>query len=140
MGTMRVESARMNTWTARAVTTAWNLFDLQLAFYALALAVVGLLMAYTNSAEDPLEAGSVFTRGLMWMAIAIVAFAFAASVDYRWLRTFAWPVYGFNLALLVATLAVGTGVGGVSRWVTIFGLQFQFSALATLLMAVVLAN
>ncbi len=62
MGTMRVEPARISTWTARAVTTSWNLFDLQLAFYAVALAVVGLLMAYTNSAGSPLSARATPTR------------------------------------------------------------------------------
>ena len=41
---------------------------------------------------------------------------------------------------LIATLALGTGIGGVSRWVNIFGLQFQFSEIAKILMAVVLAN
>ncbi|HUQ44805.1 MAG TPA: FtsW/RodA/SpoVE family cell cycle protein, partial [Candidatus Limnocylindria bacterium] len=36
--------------------------------------------------------------------------------------------------------AIGGGVGGTSRWVSIFGLQFQFSELAKVLMIVVLAN
>lgn len=76
----------------------------------------------------------------MWLAIAIVMFTVAAAVDYRWLKTLAWPVYFFNLALLVLTLVLGSGVGGVSRWVTIGPLQFQFSELAKILMAVVLAN
>lgn len=125
---------------ARPSSGTWNSFDLQLAFFALALAVVGLLMAYTSSGDSPLEAGSIFTRGLMWLAIAIVMFTVAAAVDYRWLKTLAWPVYLINLALLVLTLVVGSGVGGVSRWVTIGPLQFQFSELAKILMAVVLAN
>ena len=38
------------------------------------------------------------------------------------------------------TLAIGIGIGGVSRWVTIFGLQFQFSEVAKVLMALVLAT
>ena len=40
---------------------------------------------------------------------------------------------------VLRTLAVGTGVGGVSRWVSIFGLQFQFSEVAKVLMISVLA-
>src|SRR5215218_10709775 len=62
------------------------------------------------------------------------------SFDYHWLRTFAWPLYGIQLGLLVLTLAIGGGVGGTSRWVSIFGLQFQFSELAKVLMIVVLAS
>ncbi len=140
MGTMRVQPSRLGSLGSRPATGTWHTFDLQLAFYALALTVVGLLMAYTSSGGAPLEAGSIFTRGLMWLAIAIVMFTVAASIDYRWLKTLAWPVYLVNLGLLVLTLIVGSGVGGVSRWVSIGPLQFQFSELAKILMAVVLAN
>ncbi len=139
MGTLRVEVARLGTLASRASSGSWNLFDLQLAFYALALAIVGVLMAYTNSGGAPLEPGSVFSRGLMWLAMAIVVFTLASAMDYRWLSTFAWPVYGINLLLLVVTLAIGGGVGDVSRWVSIGGIQFQFSELAKVLMAAVLA-
>lgn len=140
MGTMRVQPTRLGSLSSRPASGTWHHFDLQLAFYALGLAVVGLLMAYTSSSGAPLEAGSVFTRGLMWLAIAIVMFTVAASIDYRWLKTLAWPVYLVNIGLLVLTLVIGSGVGGVSRWVTIGPLQFQFSELAKILMVVVLAN
>ena len=140
MGTLRLEPARIGGLSSRAVNNVWAVFDLQLALYALALITMGLLMAFTNSDGPPLAAGSLFTRGLMWLSLAIVAFTIAAAVDYHWLRTFVWPIYFINLGLLMATLAVGSGVGGVSRWVTIGPLQFQFSEVAKILMAVVLAN
>jgi rod shape determining protein RodA len=126
--------------SARAPVASWGGADVQLAIYALALTVIGLLMAFTNSGETPLEAGSLFTRGLMWLALALVAFIIAALVDHRLLRAFAWPLYGLNVALLVLTIAIGSGIGGVSRWVSIFGLQFQFSEVAKILMAIVLAH
>ncbi len=139
MGAMRVERADIGPWPARPTNTIWNAFDVQLAFYALALGIVGLLIAYTNSGGAALAPGSTFTRGLMWFAIAIVVFTVAATFDYRWLRTFAWLLYAVNIGLLLVTLAIGTGVGGVSRWVSIFGLQFQFSELSKVLMIGVLA-
>jgi rod shape determining protein RodA len=140
VGTLRLEPARIGGLSSRAVNNVWAVFDVQLALYAMALVTLGLLMAFTNSDGPPLAAGSLFTRGLMWLSLAIVAFTIAAAVDYRWLRTFVWPIYLINLGLLVATLLVGSGVGGVSRWVTIGPLQFQFSEVAKILMAVVLAN
>lgn len=140
MGTLRLEPTRVQAWAARSATAVWNAFDVQLVVYALLLAVIGLLMAYTNSGDTPLAAGSTFARGLIWLAIAIVAFALTAAFDYRWLKTFAWPLYLVNIGLLVTSLLIGDGVGGVARWVTIFGLQFQFSELAKILMIVVLAN
>ena len=45
-----------------------------------------------------------------------------------------------NLGLLVLTLAIGSGVGGSSRWVNIGPLTFQFSELAKILMIIVLAT
>jgi len=143
MGLPRVESARISDWTSRPAGAAWRAFDLQMTTYALLLAVIGLVMAYSNSAgsgDAALASGSTFTRGLMWASIAILAFSLAAAFDYRWLRTLAWPLYFLNLALLGLTLAAGDGVGGAARWVAVGPVQFQFSELAKILTIVVLAN
>jgi rod shape determining protein RodA len=142
MGAIRLQQDRLK-WASQTAVAAWSAFDIQLVIYAGLLAGMGLVMAYTNSYEagaSPLSAGSTFTRGLVWAALAIVAFLIAAAFDYRWLKTFAWPLYFTNIGLLAVSLAIGSGVGGSARWVTIFGLQFQFSELAKVLMAVVLAN
>ncbi|CAN5661890.1 rod shape-determining protein RodA [soil metagenome] len=140
MSTLRLEPARVGTLAARDGQGRWYGFDLQLAIYALSLTVIGLLMAFTNSAEDALEPGSLFMRGLVWLALAIIVLALSAAADHHWLRTFAWPIYAFAVVLLVATLVIGGGTGGVARWVSLFGLQFQFSEVAKILLAVVLAH
>jgi len=139
MGALRLHPARVAGLSPRAVSRAWSVFDIQLALYALALVIIGLLMAFTNSGDAPLETGSVFTRALMWMAIAIIVFTLAAAFDYRWSSTFAWLIYLVNIGLLVLTLVIGSGVGGVSRWVSIGPLQLQFSEMAKVFMALVLA-
>jgi rod shape determining protein RodA len=139
MGALRLHPARIAGLSPRAVSRAWSVFDVQLALYALALVIIGLLMAFTNSGDAPLETGSVFTRALMWMAIAIIVFTLAAAFDYRWASTFAWLIYLVNIGLLVLTLVIGSGVGGVSRWISIGPLQFQFSEMAKVFMALVLA-
>ena len=133
----------MTDWAARSVGAAWRAFDLQLATYAGLLVAIGLVMAYTNSVENgstPLEAGTTFTRGLMWAGIASVAFVLATAFDYRWLKTLSWPVYVLQLGLLVVTLAIGDGVGNSARWITFGPFTFQFSELAKVLMIIVLAN
>jgi rod shape determining protein RodA len=143
MGVIRAEPARVSDWAARSVGAAWRAFDLQLATYAALLVAVGLVMAYTNSVETgntPLEAGTTFTRGLMWAGIAVVVFALATVFDYRWLKTLAWPIYALQLGLLVLTLAIGDGVGGAARWIIVGPFTFQFSELAKILMIIVLAD
>jgi rod shape determining protein RodA len=143
MGVIRAEPARMSDWAARSIGAAWRAFDLQLAAYAALLAILGLVMAYTNSVERGglvLSGGSTFVRGLMWTGIALVAFVLTTAFDYKWLKTFAWPLYVVQLGLLVATLGIGHGVGGASRWISLGPFDFQFSELAKILMIVVLAN
>lgn len=143
MSIVSARSSRPSRWTAARVSVVWRSFDLQLTTYAAILLSFGLAMAYSNTATGGigiLDGGSVFLRALMWTAIAVAVFLVATSFDYHWLKTFAWPLYVIQLSLLVVTLAIGGGVGGTSRWVSLFGLQFQFSELAKVLMIVVLAN
>jgi rod shape determining protein RodA len=143
MGVIRAEPARVTDWAAKSVGAAWRAFDLQLATYAALLVSIGLVMAYTNSAQNgatPLDPGSTFTRGLMWAGIAALTFIVTSAFDYRWLKTLSWPVYALQIGLLVVTLAIGDGVGNSARWITLGPLTFQFSELAKVLMIIVLAN
>jgi len=142
MRVMRAEPSRFADVATRSVGAVWRAYDIQLTTYAALLAALGLAMAYTNSIESGssvLGNGTTFSRGLMWAGIAVVVFTIATLFDYRWLKTFAWPLYFANLGLLGVTLAIGDGVGGSARWVSVGPLQFQFSELAKILMIAVLA-
>ncbi len=143
MGVIRAEPVRVTDWAAKSVGAAWRAFDLQLTTFAGLLVAIGLVMAYTNSVENgvsPLDAGTTFTRGLMWAGIAAVTFILATVFDYRWFKTLSWPVYALQLGLLALTLAIGDGLGGSARWINIGPLTFQFSELAKILMIIVLAQ
>jgi rod shape determining protein RodA len=139
MTAMRVERASARSFEARPESGSWASFDIQLAFYTLALAVIGLLIAWTNSPGGPLAPGSIFTRGLMWFAIAIVAFIAVAAFDYRWLRTFPWLLYLVNIGLLLLTMVIGVTINGAQRWISVGGLTFQFSEISKVIMIAVLA-
>jgi rod shape determining protein RodA len=142
MRVMRAEPSRFTDVTTRSVGAVWRAYDLQLTTYVVLLGAIGLVMAYTNSVEageSVLRSGTTFTRALMWSAIGIVVFTLATLFDYRWLKTLRWPIWFANLGLLVLTLAIGTGVGGSSRWINLGPLTFQFSELAKILMITVLA-
>ena len=143
MGVIRAEPARVTDWASRSIGAAWRAFDLQLAAYAALLAAIGLVMAYSNSAEPGqslLESGTTFVRGLMWTGIALIAFVAATSFDYKWLKTFAWPLYAGPVRPPRPDSRRRDGRRGSARWVPIGPFQFQFSELAKILMIVVLAN
>jgi rod shape determining protein RodA len=139
---MRAEPGRFADVAAKSVGAVWRAYDFQLTVYAALLAAFGLVMAYTNSVESgqSLLTGTIFQRALMWSGIAMVVYILMTAFDYRWLKTLAWPIYFVNLGLLVLTLAIGDGVGGSARWVSIGPMQFQFSELAKVLMIIVLAT
>jgi len=142
MRVMRAEPGRFADMTTKSVGSVWRAYDLQLTVYAALLAVVGLVMAYTNSVEagtSVIASGSIFQRALMWTGIAMVVYIGMTAFDYKWLKTLAWPIYGVNVALLVLTLAIGDGVGGSARWINLGPLTFQFSELAKIFMITVLA-
>ncbi len=143
MGAINARPAKIADWTRGSVGTVWRAFDLQIATYAVLLTCFGLAMAYSNSVaggDGALASGSVFLRALLWTSMALVVFVIATAFDYRWLKTFVWPLYGIQVGLLTLTLVIGSGVGGASRWIGVLGLQFQFSELAKILMIVILAN
>jgi rod shape determining protein RodA len=121
----------------------WQQFDLQLTTYAALLAAMGLAMAYSNSVEADRSLGQaspIFLRAVLWTSIAAVVFGVLATFDYRWLRTFTWPLYFAQLALLGLTLFLGDGTGGSARWISVGPVAFQFSEIAKILMIVVLAS
>jgi rod shape determining protein RodA len=142
MRVMRAEPSRFTDVATRNVGAVWRAYDLQLTTYVALLGAIGLVMAYTNSVEageSVLRTGTTFTRALMWSGLAIVVFTLATLFDYRWLKTLRWPIWFANIGLLVLTLAIGSGVGGSSRWINLGPLSFQFSELAKILMIIVLA-
>jgi rod shape determining protein RodA len=143
MATTHADAARLEERTSSTVGVSWRRYDLQLTIYAALLACIGLAMAYTNtiaSGDPALAPGSTLTRGLIWAAIAIAANVITTILDYRWLRTLAWPIYALDLALLAVTLVVGTGPGGSARWIALGGITIQASELCKILTIAVLAN
>jgi rod shape determining protein RodA len=146
MNLFRSEPMKVRSWAPRAGSMTWRLYDVQLTVYAFLLVLFGMAMAYSNSVgatHTSLSPGSVFVRSLMWLVIAIVVFFVATVFDYRWLRTFAWPIYLINIGLLVITLRFGTNTGEAgnsARWIVIgSNFQIQFSELAKILMVLVFA-
>lgn len=145
MNIFRSEPMRVRSWAPKAASLTWRLYDFQLTTYAFLLLLFGLAMAYSNSVgstHTTLSPGSPFVRYLMWSVIAVVVFLIATVFDYKWLRTFAWPIYLLNVGLLIVTLRFGSSTGNAgtsARWIVVAGFQLQFSELAKILMIIVFA-
>jgi rod shape determining protein RodA len=107
------------------------------------LMICGLGMAWINArsyGQELFDPASIFLRSIIWLSLSVVTFTAVTAINWRWIRTFAWPLYGANLLLLIATLIFGQDSGGNSRAIAIFGIAIQSSEIAKILTLVALAT
>ena len=145
MSILHAQTLRLRGWAPKAGWLAWRNYDFQLTTYAILLSLFGLALAYSNSVgstHESLTINSPFVRTIMWAVIAAVVLGLTTIFDYKWLKSFSWPLYFINMGLLVVTLRIGSGTGeagSAARWIVIAGFQFLFSELAKIIMVVVFA-
>ena len=120
----------------------WRRFDLQLLLYVVLLVGFGVLMGYSAGFGAPARSGDLpqTVKTVIWATLGLIAFLVAASIDYRWLRGLAVPIYAGIIGLLLVTMVAGTNLFGAQMSVTVLGLDFQFSELGKVLIVAVLAS
>jgi rod shape determining protein RodA len=107
------------------------------------LALTGLGMAWLNArsyGQELLTPSSLLVRSLTWTLLSIAVYSVTTLVNWRWVRTFAWPLYAANILLLIITLVYGVDSGGNNRAIAIFGLAIQASELSKILTLVAIST
>lgn len=107
------------------------------------LALTGVGMAWLNArsyGQELLTPSSLFVRSLTWVALSTSVYAVTTLVNWRWVRTFAWPLYAANILLLIITLVYGVDSGGNNRAIAVFGLAIQSSELSKILTLVAVST
>src|SRR6058998_1822413 len=99
------------------MATKWRLptVDLPMAVAALVLVMIGLSIVF-SATTVPGQHEGLWVRQLLWFGFALAAAWLAAAVHYRAYDSFAYPLYGLSILLLVAVLGVGTSAMGARRW------------------------
>jgi cell division protein FtsW len=107
----------------------------------LILMVFGIVMVYSASFveaftnPDIQDSSRIFKHQLFLMGVGVVALVVAASINYRlWNSPLAWLPWAFIIALLFLTLVMGNEELGGRRWLDLFGLNFQPSEFAKIVM------
>ena len=102
-------------------------YDFKLIVLVVAITIIGIMAI--GSAKESLQsrqtAGAVFGFFLM---LVISLF------DYSVILKFYWLMYAANLVLLWLVRVVGVEVSGAQRWLNLFGIQFQPSETAKILL------
>lgn len=108
-------------------------YDFKLIIFVIALTVIGIFAI--GSAQESLQsrqiAGAVFGFFLM---LVISLF------DYSIILRFYWMMYAVNILLLWLVQAIGVEAGGAQRWLNLFGIQFQPSETAKILLILFFAQ
>ena len=103
------------------------------------LVIIGWLMLFAAVYEkdvDPeiFSLHSVVGSQTIWIIISLVSFWLVSHVDWKVWNTFAYPLYGIAIALLILVLIVGSEIKGARSWFRIGAFSFQpaeFAKLAT---------
>ena len=108
-------------------------YDFKLILYLCVITVLGILLVNSAQPENTKKQLMGFIAGL---AIMIILY----FIDYHiWLKI--WPVYYFlMIGLLVAVLVKGNTALGAKRWFTLFGIRFQPSEAAKILLILFFAQ
>ena len=108
-------------------------FDFKLVFLVVALTVIGIFAV--GSAQESSQSRQIagFVLGFFLMAVL-------SLFDYSVILRFYWIMYLINIVLLILVKEIGVERGGAQRWVNIFGIQFQPSETAKILLLLFFAQ
>jgi rod shape determining protein RodA len=95
----------------------WRDFDPILFITMLVLMSFGVLAIWSAVRLPSLLAlDNSGTRQAIFGIIGLGLMLVAASVDYRFLNTLAWPLYGIGILALIAVQIYGVSIGGARNW------------------------
>ncbi len=102
-------------------------YNFLLIIFVVAVSVIGVLAI--GSAKESLQ-----DRQMMGLIFGFFLMVVISLFDYSFFLKFYGILYVLNLILLLLVRLIGSSAGGAQRWVTIFGIQFQPSETAKILL------
>ncbi len=108
-------------------------YDFKLIFLVVALTVIGILAI--GSAKESLQA-----RQIAGLVFGLFLMLVISLFDYSVILRFYWIMYIVNAVLLVLVWQMGVDSHGAQRWLNIFGIQFQPSETAKILLILFFAQ
>lgn len=108
-------------------------YDFKLIILVVSLTVIGIFAV--GSAQESSQSRQIagFVLGFFLMVVL-------SLFDYSVILRFYWVMYLINIVLLVLVKEIGVERGGAQRWVNVFGIQFQPSETAKILLLLFFAQ
>jgi cell division protein FtsW len=112
-----------------------------------ALLALGMVMLYSasmalvNPKTQEVLGAHLLVMQFAWCVLGLVFCIVAASIDYRLLKKFAWPLFALAIFLLLLVYApvIGRPSHGARRWFGFAGFNFQPSEFAKLTIIIAVA-
>lgn len=106
-------------------TINYGQLDWRLIGAGLALSLIGVMLILSAQYNaDSIFQQTYYQRQLLWLAIALFAFAIVVHLPLRVLDFSAYLIYGTALLMLVLVLAAGSTRMGATRWFSIGPVSF----------------
>lgn len=117
----------------------WVTFSLYIS-----LVTVGWLMIYAvgYDEDNPVPLFNLTTNAgkqLLFIAISLGVIMVTSIIDWKFWRTFAYPIYAFSLIQLGAVLVLGVTIKGATSWYRFGGFTYQPSEFAKFATAIAIA-
>lgn len=108
-------------------------FNFKLLLYIISLTMIGIMSVGSAYKADQDKQIAGFILGLFLMLML-------TFFDYNFFLKFYWLIYSVNLVLLLAVNFFGNTAGGAQRWINLFGVSFQPSETAKILLILFFAK
>lgn len=108
-------------------------YDFKLILLVISLTVIGIFAI--GSAKESVQSRQIagFVFGLFLMVVI-------SLFDYSVILRFYWVLYFINIVLLILVNEMGENINNAQRWVNIFGIQFQPSETAKIMLILFFAQ
>jgi len=108
-------------------------YGFRLVLWLITISALGVLLV--GSAMQSLQ-----LRQLFGVILGVALMIIISLIDFSWILNFYWIMYAANIVLLLAVRFAGTKTYGATRWINIFGFQFQPTELSKIIIILFFAN
>jgi rod shape determining protein RodA len=115
-------------------------FDWILLLAVLFIAALGLVNLYSATFANQPAGTPYYLKQLYFFLIGFGLLLIIISFDYRLFISWAYPLYGVVIGLLLIALLFGRDIAGTQRWINLGFFQLQPSEVAKLSLVIVLAS
>ncbi|MCA9936305.1 MAG: rod shape-determining protein RodA [Ardenticatenaceae bacterium] len=120
-------------------TSVWRHFDIWLAAAVLLLTAYGILMIRSAVTGAPALEGHPL-RQFYWAIAGIITMLIFAGIDYRYLASAHWYIYGVLVLSLILVVAAGQINNDARRWINLGFVEIQPSEFGRIFLTITFAQ